>query len=117
MADLTFIATPDNMSDPARERLVHLRQQTGLHDAEILEALLVRSLDIDDGPLGLRRMFPNHFGPPVEWTATRPLMVGEVVVTPNPLTKWDLVRMFFGFARKSPETLGWRVEETHEASS
>jgi hypothetical protein len=109
----TFTVMPDNVSELARERLVHLRRQTGLNDPEILEALLERSQAVDDGPRGLRRMFPNHFGSPAAalWEPSEPFVVGTNVTMPKPPTRLDRFVMYFGFPRLSPATEQFRVTQ------
>jgi hypothetical protein len=51
-----------------------------------------------------------------DWTPNKPFAVGDVYQAPNPLTRWDRVRMFFGFSRKSPATCDWKVVRSHKVS-
>jgi hypothetical protein len=49
-----------------------------------------------------------------DWETCLPYGIGDLLLGKNPLTRWDRVRMFFGFERASSATGGW-VVETHSA--
>jgi hypothetical protein len=51
-----------------------------------------------------------------EFKPSVPYNIDDLIKAPNPLTRWDRVRMFFGFERKSPATCGWKVVDTHSSN-